>query len=240
MEPTAATPYRIPAPVDLGPALAEWRRTWKQTAGVLAFAIAFVTPGVWMLVSDSNVVLSLVVLAGGLALDVMIARQVIANLNVRWTLFERGFSRTCLGREVRARFEDVASFAILPAREAKLTLVDGRTLLISGFAGSDEAAERLDRAIADALLPGYEARLASGEEIVLGPLHITRDTIRADGLVFERARTTLHEETVDIAVHGNTHGFWALQGPTGATARIALAEIPLPSIARALVERAPA
>ena len=41
-----------------------------------------------------------------------------------------------------------------------------------------------------------------------------------------------------MAVHGNTHGFWSLEGANGATARIALAEIPLPSIARALLDRA--
>jgi hypothetical protein len=221
--------------LDLGRVIGEWRRTWQQTLGVLAFVIAFVTPGILMLASDANLFVSLAVLAGGLAVDALIARQVLANLNVRWTLYERGFARVCLGREVRARFEDVSAFVILPAREAMLTLTDGRTLRMEGFARSDEAAQRIDEAIATALFGRYNERLARGETVVIGPLSIMRDTIRIEGRAFDRGRTLLHEEAVDRVVPGNTHGYWTLEGHDGATARIALAEIPLPSVARALI-----
>jgi hypothetical protein len=119
-----------------------------------------------------------------------------------------------------------------------VVLADGRELLIEGFAGSDALSLLLDEAVGRTALPGVEQRLATTGRAVLGPLTFTAAALEVGGRRLAWPEVVLRETEVTVEVHGNTSLVWSIfrRGDTE-TIDVPVDEVPLPWVARTLLER---
>lgn len=226
---------------DLGPVLASGGRTPGQNAGAGCLVLIFVALPVGVLGWAST---ASGYLAGGVLTVVMggavflIARQVLPNWDVRWTLHERGFVRTRRGATERHAYAEVQAIRFRPAREALVVLADGRALLIEGFAGSEALALRLDECVGRATLPAVEHQLATTGRVVLGPLALTATALEVSGQSIAWREVVVREAEITAVVPGNTSQVWSISRRGEAQAiDVSVGEVPLPWVARTLLER---
>ncbi len=138
---------------DLGRELATYARTPTNNAAAGCLVLAFLAvPAVLLRMATSwlgyAVAAAAALVYGGTV--ALIARQVLPSRALRWTVYERGFSRTRGGVTEAYPFAAVRSVELLPQREALVRLTSGATLRIEALREGYELAAQLDAAVREA------------------------------------------------------------------------------------------
>lgn len=185
MRPTLAT-------TELGPVVAEFRRTLQKNVVTLAWLAPLLVGAVGLVVVLSFGFLEQLIhgwvrpaMIAGLLPAVFLlgtgVAYVIRNWDLHLALHRQGMVQTTWRADVHLRWDQVAELWMRGERDIKLKLHDGSEVVIDGVTWSDEPVQRIEALTLGHMLPGATEAIRRGGRLMFGPIAVSRKGMEVRG-----------------------------------------------------------